>query len=106
MKRLFAVVLLSLPSPTIAATLDDTCAYMGEMAEINMTERQNGVPVADLKRFAEERWADDPSAKGLALSLIDIAYNRERMQTEQGRRAAIGLFRSNAEALCYKKGSD
>lgn len=96
MKSIIAAALLIWPAQAATAeTAFDKCEVIGGIAEAVMEGRQMGMsPSQLLGRVPEE------SRQPFLMSMMKVAYERERMATDEDRLTAVQEFRSYIEGIC------
>ena len=102
MNRLFAAaILLSLTvaTPSVAATPQEVCPSIGEMAATIMTARQNGVIMSTAMATVP-----DNVLKDLAIDLVKKAYAVPQYNVDENRARAVTEFRNDTELACYTAG--
>ena len=90
MKRisLFLSILISLPAYSL------NCESIGDLAQISMMNRQEGVPLSEMLLVTDDE---------VAHSVIMIAYERPRFHSDTLKASEVQSFRNKFELACYKR---
>ena len=81
-------------------TPDEFCARVAKIAEMAITSRQNGVPLAEVLKKADD--LDDPRFRQLLRDFALLAYEQERWHYEGNQRHAIDNFRDQTHITCIR----
>ena len=99
MKYVLALMLLTAAAPVHAQV--DICKSTGDLAEVIMLNRQQGVAMSALMAVNDSQ--ANSALKELITALIKAAYSVPQMSLEANRRDMAARFRNDAEAGCYSK---
>lgn len=77
-----------------------TCDSVGELAEIIMTKRHEGVSMSQLMEIA--RTEDGPGSE-LVQIMVTMAFDRPRFETVEVQRRSIEEFRDDLYLMCVKR---
>ncbi|HPE81636.1 MAG TPA: hypothetical protein PKZ35_16720 [Gammaproteobacteria bacterium] len=81
-------------------TPDEFCARVAKIAEMAITSRQNGVPLAEVLKKADD--LNDPRFRQLLRDFALLAYEQERWHYEGNQRHAIDDFRDQTHITCIR----
>lgn len=100
-----ALVLLAALAPAPAAFAQDApatpqaCAVIGDLAQVIMERRQEGIAMSRLMTIAP---AEEGPARTLMLLMVRGAYDVPRFSAPANQRRAAQDFRNTMEAECFR----
>lgn len=101
MRWLMTAALLAVASPGMAERLPTSfCTQVADIARTIMEARQKGVPMEKAIEVAE-RGGD---VRGLAIIMVEEAYDRPRWHSDSSQRREIEDFGETFYKVCYNSG--
>ena len=97
-KKLLATAVMAIyVTSAQAATVEDLCPAIGEIAENIMTARQNNMPMSEVMAIV----AQGEAIAGLAREMVIIAYDKPKFDLPDYQSRSISSFRNDMESVCY-----
>ena len=96
---LAAAVLVTVATTASAGNARSLCESINGFARAAMAARQNGVEMVELLRAVDTHTPDEPDHKML-ISIVRIAYSKQRYSTESMQQRAITDFTNETMSAC------
>ncbi|MEM9967584.1 MAG: hypothetical protein AAF755_05730 [Pseudomonadota bacterium] len=101
MKKTCLCIALFIPmtAPFASAQEAGICEQAGNIAEVIMMARQEGVPLSQVVKIAKESFNEEKAVVDMAV----LAYEQPRYSSAAVKQQTIQDFRNNVELACYKR---
>lgn len=97
MKKLILAVALMMSAPAMAATQQEWCAEVSNLARSIMSSRHSGVPIVNQLSITKGHEQED-----MATAMILEAYSKTRWHTKASQQRAITEFANDVYLICDK----
>ncbi len=93
------ISLRKLTKTAMQEKVDELCTNLGELADVVMTKRQEGMRMSDMMKLMSAQTSEEDATRHRAI--VAAAYNYPQMMVAENRAQFVIEFRNDTEAACF-----